>query len=112
MELSTGSTTNFYRQGQNVQRPPAFHVQPTEQTLGSSPMDPTQVTLGDRAVALCKKLGIPESAVRSARADASQIFEQADWLVFEGTTPDGITLRLFCGPNMPHYVGTFRPVSS
>lgn len=75
-------------------------------------MDQTEVTLSERSVALCRKFDIPESDVRFARAHASQIFEEPNWLVFEGPRPGGGVLRLYCGPSMPHYVGTFRPVPS
>lgn len=80
-------------------------------------MRPEDVELGPETQRFAHAHGIELADVRHARATAGEQAAWRDekpidgeWLVFFGSTPDGVRLRMVCGPRL-ELVATFRPVA-
>ena len=71
-----------------------------------------EVTLGERALALCEQLGIAPNDARNARSEASSTYPGAEYLVVIGQLPDGRSIRMLCRHDRPQHIVTFRPMTS
>lgn len=74
-------------------------------------MEPSDVTLSERARNLCGQLGITEADVRMARCGNVSTHEGAQYLVVLGELADGRTIRMLCRYDRTNHIVTFRPLS-
>lgn len=70
----------------------------------------TDVTLSDRAKALCNRFNISELEVRKARSNADTTFEGREFLEVIGELSDGGSIRMQCYLHQDYHVVTFRPI--
>jgi hypothetical protein len=73
-------------------------------------MRPSDVSLGERALSLCGRLGIPETDLRTARCGTVSTHEGAQYLIVIGDLPDGRSVRMLCRHDRPNHIVTFRPL--
>jgi hypothetical protein len=73
-------------------------------------MQADEVILGGEAKAFAKRIGLPETDVREARASAVSELGGTAYMILQGTLPDGRSVRLVCRYDLPHYVVSFRPL--
>jgi hypothetical protein len=68
------------------------------------------VTLGERALAMCVQLGIDPHDAKKARSDATSTYDGREFMIVIGPLPDGRLIRMMCRYDRPYHVVTFRPL--
>jgi hypothetical protein len=74
-------------------------------------MQPSDVTLSERARKLSTQFGISESALRQARCSSISTLEGREYFIVIGTLSDGRTVRMNCGYAQRNHIVSFRPIS-
>lgn len=74
-------------------------------------MRPDEVTLGEAARHLCRRLGRPETDIQAARSGSGSVFQGREYLIVVGEAPDGRTIRMACRHDRPHHVITWRELT-
>lgn len=73
-------------------------------------MKEEDVILGGSAKAFAKRIGLPEADLKKARVGAVADLGGIEFMILQGTLPDGRSVQMKCRFDEPSYIVFFRPL--